>query len=216
MKISFDSTIAILGGAGKAGRPLVREALRAGYRVRVLLRHPEQFDATDARLQIIQGDARDPAALRQLLSGCAALLSALGNPRGEPTPILSTVTGHLLPLLREAGISRYVAVTSLYETGPEQRDLPTRQAADFMEQNFPRFMADRRRELELLSKSDLDWTYVRLPYVVPDPAPALGTVLVNLEHLPGPRITAEDLARFLVEQLESREYGRKAPFVANG
>lgn len=214
MAISFNPTVAILGGAGKAGRPLVREALRAGYRVRVLLRYPEQFDVTDARLQIIQGDARDPAALRQLLSGCAALFSTLGNRRSEPTPMLSTVTRHLLPLLREAGISRYVTVTSLYETGHEQGDLPTRQAAEFMEQTFPQFMADRRRELELLSASDLDWTYVRLPYVVPDPA--LGTVLVNLEHLPGPRITAEDLARFLIEQLESREYVRKAPFVANG
>ncbi|MBC7892063.1 MAG: NAD(P)H-binding protein [Sphingobacteriaceae bacterium] len=214
MKISFDSTIAILGGAGKAGRPLVWEALRAGYRVRVLLRHPEQFDLTDARLQLIQGDARDPAALRQLLGGCSALLSTLGNPRGEPMPMLSTVTGHLLLLLPEAGIRQYVTVTSLYKTGSEQQDLPTKQAAEFMDQTFPQFMADRRRELELLSASDLDWTYVRLPYVMQEPA--LGTILVNLEHLPGPRITAEDLARFLVGQLESREYVSKAPFVANG
>jgi len=124
------------------------------------------------------------------------------------------VTEHLLLLLREAGISRYVTVTSLYETAHEQRDLPTRQAAEFMEQTFPPFIADRRRELELLSESDLDWTYVRLPYVVQEPA--LGTVLVNLEYLPGQRITAEDLARFMVGQLERREYGGKAPFVANG
>ncbi len=211
---SLHSTLALLGGAGKAGLPLVREALHAGYTVRLLLRHPERFDLTHERLEIRQGDARDPDALRELLRGGSALLSTLGIPRENPVPILAPVTELLVPLLGEAGIRRYVTVTSLYDTSLEQMDEKTRQAAAFMGQTFPLFMADRRREAQLLAESDLDYTLVRLSYVVPEPA--TGHVLTSLDHLPGDRISAEDLARFLLDQLGSRAFVRQAPFVANG
>lgn len=211
--IHSHSTLAILGGGGKAGRPLVREALRAGYRVRLLLRHPDRFDPADERLEIFQGDARDYAALRDLLRGCSALLSTLGNPREERTSILGAVTEHLVALLPEAGIRRYVTVTSLYDTGRDQPHEPSRQAAEFMEKTFPLFMADRRREMQLLAQSELDYTCVRLPYVVEEPA--TGRVRTSLDHLPGERIAAECLAKFLLAQVESRQFVRLAPFVAN-
>lgn len=214
MAIHSDSTIAILGGAGKAGRPLVQETLKAGYRVRLLLRHPEAFGLTHERLEILPGDARDPELICKLLQGGAALLSTLGNPRGESAPpMLSTVTGHILTALRELGIRRYVVVTSLYTTANEQSDEKTRQAAEYMQNTFPLFMADRQLEFDLLRESDLDWTCVRLPHIVQEPA--TNRVKVHLDYLPGQQISAEDLAHFLVGQLISREHIRQAPFVAN-
>jgi putative NADH-flavin reductase len=208
------ATIGILGGAGKAGRPLVQEALKAGYHLRLLLRHPEQFTIQDNRIEIIQGDAREAASLRQVLQGCQALVSTLGHPRGEHTPILSTVTRQLLPLMQESGINRYIVVTSLYTIGEELQDEKTRQAAAFMQQRYPQFMADRQTELQLLTDSEMDWTYVRLPCLMQEPA--TGTINVSLTHLPGQQITVEGLAHFLVEQISSRRYIRQAPFVANG
>lgn len=212
MSSSLFSTIAILGGAGKAGQPLVHQALEAGYNVRLLLRHPANFQVTHERLTLIPGDARDPAALNTLLVGCQALLSTLGNPKGETTPILSTVTAHVIALLQALHIQRYVAVTSLYQTGQEQHDAPTREAAAYMQQHYPLFMADRVRELHLLTASELAWTCVRLPYLVE--GPALGNVEARLDYLPGPTIRVTDLAHFLLAQLTSREYVQQAPFVA--
>ncbi|GAB2558683.1 NAD(P)-dependent oxidoreductase [Spirosoma areae] len=209
----FKSSIAILGGAGKAGRPLVEEALNSGYSVRLLLRHPDQVNLAHERLAILRGDAREIDHLRALLPGCRALLSTLGNPREAGVPILSAVTKNILTVMPEAGIRRYVTVTSLYTTGNQQQHLPTRQAADYMQQFFPQFMADRQLEYKLLSESNLDWTYVRLPYLVEEPA--TGFVDTNLDHLPGQQITVTDLARFLLAQLDDSRYYRKAPFVAN-
>lgn len=207
------STLAILGGAGKAGRPLVEEALNAGYPVRVLVRHPDRFDLTHERLKLITGDARNVNDLRELLRGCAALMSTLGNPKGEGVSIMSAVTEHLITLMPEIGLRRYVTVTSLYDTGQPQTHEPTRQAADHMQQVFPQFMDDRRREYDLLVSSALDWTYVRLPYLVREPP--TGEVAVNLRHLPGQRITVVDLARFLIRQINDHRYVRQAPFVAS-
>ena len=213
MTIHSNSTIAILGGAGKAGRPLVQEALATGYRVRLLLRHPDQFNLTHERLAIVPGDAREGACIRELTKGCAALLSTLGNPKGEGVPILSTVTEHILTVMREMGMHRYVTVTSLYTTDSEQPHGPTKQAADYMQQLFPQFMADRRVEYKLLKDSTLDWTYVRLPYLVQEPA--TGNIHANLDHLPGQQITVADLAQFLIGQLNDSRYSRKALFLAN-
>ncbi|MBF9143631.1 NAD(P)-dependent oxidoreductase [Hymenobacter properus] len=213
MNLFNSSSLALLGGAGKAGFPVVQAALQAGHRVRVLLRHPAQFAVRHERLTILEGDARDPVALRQLLAGSSALISTLGNPRGESVPILSSVTAHLLALLPELGIRRYITVTSLYDTDQPQPDAATRQAAAYMEQHFPAFMADRHRELALLASSPLDWTCVRLPLVVE--APATGIVQTSLTHRPGPQIAAADLAQFLLGQLSSDKFLRQCPFVAN-
>lgn len=213
MLTSPPSRIAILGGAGKAGRPLVQAALAAGHSVRVLLRHPHAFPFRHPQLTVVPGDARDPGALQQLLRGAHALLSTLGNPKGEAIPMLSTVTQHLLSILPEASIRRYVAVTSLYATTGPQPDAATAQALAYMDQHYPQFMADRRLELDLLLASDLDWTCVRLPYVLE--APALGPVRARLDCLPGPTVTSADLAQFLLAQLTSQQYSRQAPFIAN-
>lgn len=207
-------TVAILGGAGRAGQPLAQAALGAGYRVRLLLRHPEKFIAADPRVTVIGGDAREAAALRQLLTGADALLSTLGNPRGEDTPILSAVTAQLLTLFPEVGIRRYLTVTTLYDTDQPPADPPTRLAAEYMQQHFPRFMADRREEYRQLQASDLDWTYVRLPLLVA--APATGVVRASLDHLPGGQLTTPDLANWLLTALRDGAYVRQAPFVANG
>lgn len=206
------STIAILGGAGKAGKPLVQQALQAGYNVRLLLRQPAAFALQHERLTLLPGNARDPAALHHLLAGCQALLSTLGNPKGETTPMLSCVTAHLVAILPALHIQRYVAVTSFYQTDQTQYDAPTKQAADYMQQHYPLFMADRARELHLLAASELAWTCLRLPYLLE--GSAVGNVEARLDYLPGPTIRVTDLAEFLLAQLTSADYVKQAPFVA--
>lgn len=191
----------------------MNELVNAGYSVRALLRYPDSFDLSHERLGIIEGDARDPSALRQLLQTCGALISTLGHPKGESTPIMSTCMKRIIDSMPIVGVKRLIVVSSLFDTGTERLDEPTRQAAAYMEQHFPTMMADRRAEFNQLRQSELDWTYVRIPYLVPEPP--TGHVAVNLDYLPGTSITATDLARFLVSQIDDSRYVRKALFVAN-
>lgn len=204
----------MLGGAGKAGLPFVQEALASGYQVKVLLRHPDQFDFSHEQLEIVKGDARDPDLLKTLLRGCDALVSTLGHPKGESTPITASVTRLLLSALSDLNLKRYIVVTSLLDTGTEKLDAHTRQATQYMQTHFPAFMKDRQLEFKLLTESLLDWTYVRVPFIVPEPA--TGRVLTNLNHLPGQTIHAGDLARFLTDQLSDDQFIRKAPYVSSG
>ncbi|GAB3020337.1 NAD(P)-dependent oxidoreductase [Spirosoma pulveris] len=213
MIINNNSIIAILGGAGKAGRPLVEQTLAAGYSVRLLLRYPQEFNLSSERLEIVQGDVRDASCVRRLLQGSSALLSTLGHTKGETTPMMSTATQNFVAIMEELGISRCVVVTSLFVTGREQLDARTQEAADYMQQHYSLFMNDRQLEFKLLSESNLNWTYVRVPFITQDPA--TGGVDINLDHLPGQRITAVDLANFLISQLNDQRYIQQAPFIAS-
>lgn len=213
MTINSNSVIAILGGSGKAGRSLVEETLRAGYRVRILLRPSREFDLQSERLDVLHGDVRDAASVYTLLQGANALISTLGHTKGEATPMMALATQHYVKAMEASGISRCIVVSSLFATGHEQLDAPTQQAANYMQQHFPQFMNDRRLEFRLLSESGLDWTYVRVPYIVQ--GPSTGGYVLDLNQLPGQQITAVDLAHFLIDQLKDRYYIQKSPFVAS-
>ncbi|MFM2438419.1 MAG: hypothetical protein RLZ55_1238, partial [Actinomycetota bacterium] len=58
-------TCLVTGATGYIGGRLVPELIAAGYRVRVLSRHPERLRDVDwyDRVEVVGGDASDPAAL---------------------------------------------------------------------------------------------------------------------------------------------------------
>lgn len=61
----------VTGATGYIGGRLVPELLEAGYRVRVLARHPERLRDTTwhDQVDISEGDAGDPMALREAMAG---------------------------------------------------------------------------------------------------------------------------------------------------
>ncbi len=72
--------LAVFGGTGTVGTPLVEQALRAGHEVRALARSPEKLrPAASPRLTVISGDARDHDAVTATLASSDGVLSALGG-----------------------------------------------------------------------------------------------------------------------------------------
>jgi putative NADH-flavin reductase len=205
--------VAILGGSGKAGRLLVKQTFEAGYQMRLLLRDPDKFKSSTERIEVLQGDARDYSSIKSLLQGCDAVLSTLGQPKGE-APIISIATGHVLTAMRESGIQRYVRITGASVDAPgDHKDFYTKLPTKLIQWTFPAYWADWQKELALLMKSEVEWTLVRLPIIVEEPVAS--DVKVNLERLPGKKINGTALANFLVTQLTDKQYVRKAPFIAN-
>ncbi|MFI0432596.1 MAG: SDR family oxidoreductase [Candidatus Nanopelagicales bacterium] len=64
-------TCLVTGATGYIGGRLVPELIAAGYRVRVLSRHPERLRDVDwyDRVEVVGGDASDPTALARALDG---------------------------------------------------------------------------------------------------------------------------------------------------
>ena len=60
--------------------------------------------------------------------------------------------------------------------------------------------------------NNISWTFVR-PAMI-SKGPATGKIIVDDKKLPGSKVTLGDLSRFIVDQISSDEWVKKAPMIA--
>jgi hypothetical protein len=82
-----------------------------------------------------------------------------------------------------------------------------------MKRTYPLVTEDKQKVYPILTDSPIDWTIVRLPYIIQ--TEDRGQLAINLADCPGDHINTMDLADFLIRQISDREYIRKAPFIAS-
>ena len=205
--------IAILGANGKAGKFLVKEALDKGYQVKILTRNSNNIKITNENIEIISGDARDFASIRKLLKGCGAVINAVGQPKNE-SYIFSTVTKHILEAMKEFEIKRYIVISggSLNVTG-DQKGIVNKIGATLFKVFLSKMMQDKYKELQIIQSSKVDWTIVRLPFVME--GNGIGRINKSLVDMPGIKIQNSDIAPFVIKQINSDRYVGKCPFISN-
>jgi putative NADH-flavin reductase len=211
--MQIKNTIAVIGGTGKAGLFLTRELLKQNFPIRMLLRHPEKLTIQNPLIEIVQGDARDPDAIHELLKGTGAVISALGQPVGESS-IFSDATRNILQAMDFYEIKRYILLTGLnVDTPGDNKSAYTAGGTAWMKANYPKTTADKQVEWEIIHASALDWTLVRLPLI--ELTEALPETIKSLTDCPGEKISSASLAVFLVNQIDSKNFLKQSPFIAN-
>lgn len=134
--------VLVTGGAGYVGAVLVPKLLQAGYRVRVLdlfLFGDDVLDEVqgDARLDLVRGDLRDAAVVRQSVAGCDAVihLACISNdPSFELDPALGKSINYdafrpLVEAARDAGVRRFIYASSSSVYGVKQEEQVTEELA---------------------------------------------------------------------------------------
>lgn len=210
--------IAVIGGTGKSGKYLVKALVKHGFHFKILVRNSDSRTASNlpsenSKVEIINGDANDYEAIRSLIDGCQAVISTLGLgiPASEKT-IFSQSTTHIIRAMNECKIQRYVVVTGLnVDTIFDKKSHKTTFASNWMYENYPISTKNRQTEYEILSASNLDWTLVRLPLI--EQTDARNSIKTSLEDCEGDKISAADLAHFLIEQLDDETFVKKSPFL---
>jgi len=205
--------LAIIGGTGKSGKYLVKQLLDRGFHLKLLLRSPENFTLKSPLIKIVQGDVRNYESIHSLIEGCEAVISTLGQPKGE-TSIFSEATKNVIRAMEQFNVKRYVQTTGLnVDTPLDKKGAACAAATEWMRVNYPKTTLDKQVEYEVLTNSSIDWTLVRLPLI--EQTDERRKVAVSLEDCPGDKISATDLADFLIQQLSDNSYIRKAPFIVN-
>jgi len=205
--------IAVIGGTGKAGSFLVKKLLEKGFQIKLLLRNPENFSIQNPLIEIVKGDARDYASINELIETCDAVISTIGQPKGEKS-IFSDSTKNVIQSMNSNGTKRYILITGLNVNTPfDNKNEKVKMATEWMYQNYPETTLDKQKEYELLTKSNLDWTLVRLPLIIQtDESFETET---NLYDCIGENISASDLSEFLISQIDDEIYFQKSPFLYN-
>ncbi len=210
-------TVALLGATGMVGGYLVEAALQRGYTVRALARTPAKLARFGSRITIITGDARDPAVIRKLLQGSDAVVSALGPVKADGDAsrfINTTVTRNVLEAMPAAGISLYIAVSGAAVVMPgDDRNLLGWGIRTLAQIGLHSALQDKQAEYALLADSDVNWTLVRCPLI--DSKPFDSSPLISLKTPPAFRVRAGELAQFIMEQLDNRNFVRQGPFLGS-
>lgn len=204
--------IAVLGGGGRTGNYLVNQLLKEGFSIKLLLRNPDNFTIKNSQIEIIKGDAIDSVAIESLLRNCQAVISTIGQRSGEPM-IASQATKNILKSMNDFGIDRYILLAGLnIDTPFDKKSQKTAMATEWMKTNFPEIQKDRLLTYDLLVESNVDWTLVRVPFI--EFIDESTKIAVNLEDCLGDKVSAPDIARFMIKEMIESKYNKQSPFIS--
>jgi putative NADH-flavin reductase len=197
--------VVVLGAAGRTGRLVVEEAVRAGHDVTAAVRTPEAYTGAGLAVRV---DVRDPAGVRAAVEGHDVVVSAIG-PAGRHAHGLYSDCARALV---SAGVDRVVAITS----GGVRDDDPN---FSFWYRNLIRPLArelygDMRLMESVLRAGGVEWTFVRPARLLDEEPTGDYRVLDGETPKGGWQVPRGDVARFVVEELDGRRWSRAAPTIA--
>jgi len=208
-----DYKVAVIGATGKSGKFVLAQLLELGIACKVLLRKPEHLSVKSNTVEVLQGDARNYQSILELIRGCQAVVSTLGQPAGEPS-IFSQATDNVIEAMNTCGLKRYILTTGLnVDCLLDNKSDSVRMATEWMRTNYPETTRDKQLEYELLVRSNLDWTLIRLPLI--ELSQSRSEIICSEVDCPGTKISAASLAFFIAGQLTDIQYIRRSPFIAN-
>jgi putative NADH-flavin reductase len=195
----------ILGATGGIGRALVDQASRGGHGVTAFVRSPEKLGTPPKGVSVVEGDPRNEGQLRDAITGCDAVLSALGPPipfTGRTT-IMGDAASATVQAMAERGVRRFLAVSG-------DLQFPGAGPPWLMRVSLLRHLSRDQAEMErVIQSTGLDWTIVR-PTRLTNGA-LTGAYRAEDGQLPSRAraISRSDVAHFLLGSVERGEHARQ-------
>lgn len=192
----------------------MRQALDAGYEVVALARTPSKITTPHERLTILQGDILDAAQVEAAIQGVDAVLSVLGPSSNKPDFTVSKGFDNILSAMQKQNVRRIILTAGAAVHDPLDKPPIMDRFFHLMVRVFSKnVFEDMAQVVAKVRASDLDWTIVRVP-VLRD-TPATGNLKVGYLGDTSPMLSREDLAAFMLKQLNDDTYLKKAPAVSN-
>ncbi len=203
--------VLVIGATGGTGRHVVAHLLADGHSVRAFARNPAAVTTRHERLEVVAGDALDQAALERALQGQDAVISTFGPRSLKKTDVQERYMRALVAAMAKAGVKRLVNLSAM-GAGDSAAGAPFFMRRILRPLVLGRVFADKERGEEVLFGSPIEYVNVR-PGMLVD-KPARGGVKASLGYAGlAAKMHREDLAIFMIAQLQSPEWVRKSPLV---
>lgn len=199
--------VALIGATGNAGSRILTELLQRGHSVTAIVRDAARVPAS-TRVEAVSRDVSDEAGLAAVLKGHDAVISSV--------PFDGTDAGKLIAAVRASGVKRYLVVGGAGSLEIALGDIPL----GLKLVDAPNFPAAYRKEAtagcdfldQLKAEAELDWTFLS-PAAMFVPGERTGVFRLGLDKLlanaQGSKISFEDFAVALVDELEKPAHSRK-------
>ncbi|WP_062070253.1 NAD(P)-dependent oxidoreductase [Demequina sediminicola] len=207
------ATIALFGATGKTGSRVLTRLLERGDTVRALARDASRIPTHD-NLTVIEGNVLDAAAVASTIEGTDAVLSLFGQVKGSEKDLQTRGTTNIVTAMDEAGVTRLVTLSGGgLRAAQDKPGVPDRIIRTLLKIMAGHVLADAEGHLEVLQASALQWTVARGPRLTENPGKGtyrVGWVGVNAST----QISRDDLADFLVTQVDDTTYVHQMPFIS--
>ena len=117
-----DKIATVFGGSGFVGRYIVQRLAQAGWRVRVITRHPNRAGflrpyGSVGQIDISKGDIRDEATLRAAITGADTVINCLGilseTRRAKFATIHATVPAKMARIAAGENVAQFIHISAL-------------------------------------------------------------------------------------------------------
>lgn len=214
--------IAIVGATGATGLCLVQQAVDAGHEVIAVMRNVSKLTIQHENLKAVEGSIFSVDSLVSHFTGCDAVMSCLGSETWRNVKFYSDSIKVIIEALNKAQVSRFVGMTSWGTSVRVKRG----DRSPFMLEWVikPTFLRSILKDMSRLEKCledshDINYTVVRPPILKDDPVTE-GELKVEMDrqYVPGlgyPKINRADVARFMLESLNTDKYDKKMVAIAS-
>ena len=208
--------ITILGSTGQVGKAVVNAALKLGYRVKVLVRDPEKLGKLKEKVAVVKGNLLDKLSVEKAFEGSKAVINVSGAVK-EPEQLqkFQKIGKILVDKMKQQGITRLINISLAVISLPREKlDFKRKILRILVNLFFKQKKLIQEAVMKIiLNEKDIAWTFVRPAFF--SNKTGTGKVLADDKKMQGTTIMLEDLGMFMVEQVTSDEWLRKAPLVAS-
>jgi putative NADH-flavin reductase len=210
--------ITIFGTTGFVGKVLIKKAIAAGYQIKTLARNPEKLEELKDKIEIIKGSVFESSSVELAIEGAEVVISTIGPPTGkpcDPTQYEKTMKD-IVSIMDKNGIKRYIHIGGAAHKGGENEawNFGRKFLRLFLTLFGKQILVAKHLEWNVLKSSDLDWTLIRPPRITNEPA--LGNISIDEKNLKNLKVSVGDLTDFILHQITSKEWIRKAPLISSG
>jgi putative NADH-flavin reductase len=202
--------IAVVGAAGMVGARVVNEAASRGHDLVAVFRRTPSV-ALPPGVTAVEGDADDPDHMSALVAGADAIVAATRPAPGHEHTLATTTTA-LLDAATAAGTRILVVGGAAPLRVPGHPDRLVVDSPEYVPARFRASAAASAAQLDVCRAHPADWVYLSPPAVL-EPGRRTGryrrgttTLITNADN--GSRISAEDLAVAVVDELENPRQGK--------
>lgn len=206
----------IIGGTGRTGQELIKQALEQGHELTALVRDPRKLNIEHQNLQLLKGNVLDPKTVETAVTGQDAVLSALGHKRFFiKTSILSAGTRNIISAMENQQVMRFICVTSL-GINDSRFKLGLYYTLFVIPVIIFFYFRDKSKQEKLIINSKLNWTIVRPGQLTN--GKKRGRCKHGLHvgnYIITKTISRADVAAFMLSQLTDNSYLHKMPGVTS-